>query len=493
LPIPDVRFVTIPRRLLNVANPHPLPRREFLIVSAATGLVGMAGCRPAEPPPAPVATRVDVPLRLLLCGSEAGAEALRRAWGGISDQPLAIERISAGDAASPAETPAAAAGSLGERLVDAFQRNDVGIVPCGCVPELHARSAIVPLGNDLLTAVAESGEWLGAVDAALVRWAGKPIGIPLGMPQPALLINEGVSTAAISTASPPQDWSEYLAAARELAKEVGDQAELPAVAEPLAGGDAAKTFLWRVHDADPAAWLFDRETFVPALATEPYVRALESLKSCAELYGNRRLTAGEVWDGVANGSIRMAIGWPGVIADQPRVTRLESVWVGTPPRDQAAATDTARTSASNANWPVLPDADSPLGLIGSRCRQTAAAKRFLIWVSGGEGSELIQGVLPGMTVSRVAQDRESSAAAPDAYQRFLLERLATLQVRPALRLLGYDRYLQALDDAVLACLDGKLSARDALTEAASRWQALTLEYGPEDQAKAWRFAQGLRF
>lgn len=476
-----------------MANPNPLPRRDFLIVSAATGLGGLAGCRPAEPLPAPVAPRADVPLRVLLCGSEAGAESLRRAWGGISDQPLTIERISAGDASSPAETPAAAAGSLGERLVEAFQRNDVGIVPCGCVPELHARSAIVTLGNDLLTTVAESGEWLGAVDAALVRWAGKPIGIPLGMPQPALLISEGASTAAISTASPPQDWSQYLAAARELAKEAGDQAELPVVAEPLAGGDAAKTYLWRVHDADPPVWLFDRETFAPVLATEPYVRALESLKSCAELYGNRRLTAGEVWNGVANGSIRMAIGWPGLTPDQPRVARLESVWVGTPPRDQAAGMDTARPSASAANWPVLPDADSPLGLIGSRCRQTAAAKRFLTWVSGGEGSELVQGVLPGMTVSRVAQDRDGSAPAPDAYQRFLLDRLAALQVRPTLRLLGYDRYLQALDEAVLACLDGKLSAQDALTEAASRWQALTQEYGPEDQAKTWRFAQGLRF
>lgn len=472
-----------------MANSHPLPRRDFLMVSAATGLGGFAGCRPSEPPPAPVASRADVPLRVLLCGSEAGAEALRRAWGGISDQPLTIERISAGDASSPAETPAAA-GSLGERLVEAFQRNDVGIVPCGCVPELHARSAVVPLGNDLLTAVAESGEWLGAVDAALVRWAGKPIGIPLGLPQPALLISEG---AAISTATPPQDWSQYLEAARELAKGAGDQAELPVVAEPLAGGDAAKTYLWRVHDADPPVWLFDRETFAPVLATEPYVRALESLKSCAELYGNRRLTAGEVWNGVANGSIRMAIAWPGLTPDQPRVPRLESVWVGTPPRDQTAGTAPARPSASATNWPVLPDADSPLGLIGSRCRQTAAAKRFLTWVSGGEGSELVQGVLPGMTVSRVAQDLQGSAPAPDAYQRFLLERLTALQVRPALRLLGYDRYLQALDEAVLACLDGKLSAQDALTEAASRWQALTQEQGPEDQAKAWRFAQGLRF
>lgn len=434
-----------------------------------------------------------MPLRLLLCGSAAGAEALRMAWGGVSDQPLAIELISVGDTASAAETPPATLGSLGELVVEAFQRNDVGIVPCGWVPELHARSAVVSLGNDLLTAVAESGVWLGAVDASLVRWGGKPLGIPLGLPQPALLISEGISTAGLSTANPPQDWTQYLAAARELAAEAAAGSAVPAVAEPLAGGDAAKTFLWRAHDADPPVWLFDRESFAPVLAAEPYVRALESLKACAECYGDRRLTAGEVWNGVASGTIRLAIGWPGVTPDQERVPRLDSVWVGPPPRDRAAAADNAQPPTPDASWPVLPDADSPLGLIGSRCRQTAAAKRFLIWISGGEGSELVQGVLPGMTVCRVAQDREGSAAEPDAYQRFLLSRLAALQVRPALRLLGYDRYLQALDEAVLACLDGKRSAREALTEAATRWQSLTQEYGQDEQAKAWRFAQGLRF
>lgn len=410
------------------------------------------------------------------------------AWGGVSEQPLAIELISVDAPASAAGNPPATSGPLGERVVEAFQRNDVGIVPCGWVPELHARSAVVSLGNDLLAAVAESGEWLGAVDASLVRWAGKPIGIPLGMPQPALLINEGPSTP-----NPPQDWAQYLAAARRLAAEAAAGSALPPVAEPLAGGDAAKSFLWRAHDVDPPVWLFDRESFAPVLATEPYVRALESLKACAESYGDRRLTAGEVWHGVASGAIRMAIGWPGLSPDQGRVPRLDSVWVGSPPRDRTAATDTAQPPIPDASWPVLPDADSPLGLIGSRCRQTAAAKRFLVWISGGEGSELVQGALPGMTVCRVAQDREGSAAEPDAYQRFLLSRLAALQVRPAVRLLGYDRYLQALDEAVLACLDGKLSAVEALTEAATRWQSLTQEYGQEEQAQAWRFAQGLRF
>jgi hypothetical protein len=72
-------------------------------------------------------------------------------------------------------------------------------------------------------------------------------------------------------------------------------------------------------------------------------------------------------------------------------------------------------------------------------------------------------------------------------------RLRSSQVRPTLRLLGYDRYLAALDRAVIDCLDGKVTAAEGLAQASAAWKELTKEYGLEGQAKVWRYSQGLRF
>jgi hypothetical protein len=79
------------------------------------------------------------------------------------------------------------------------------------------------------------------------------------------------------------------------------------------------------------------------------------------------------------------------------------------------------------------------------------------------------------------------------YDNYLKMRLRSSQVRPTLRLLGYDRYLAALDRAVIDCLDGKVTAAEGLAQASAAWEELTKGYGREEQAKVWRYSQGLRF
>jgi hypothetical protein len=172
----------------------------------------------------------------------------------------------------------------------------------------------------------------------------------------------------------------------------------------------------------------------------------------------------------------------------------------------------------------LTDPEAPLGVISGSCRQTAAAKRFLGWLAGGDGSELVRGALPGMTVCRKDTDggpasgatsapfaaaggpppagrqggpspvgRQGGSAAGPLYDNYLKMRLRSSQVRPTLRLLGYDRYLAALDRAVIDCLDGKVTAAEGLAQASAAWKELTKGYGREEQAKVWRYSQGLRF
>ena len=531
---------------------NPIRRRDFLITAAPAGAALITACRKTEETSVPVAPpRSEVPLRVLLWGTPATAQAIRTAWGGVSNQPLAIETFS--PFVTPADGAAAKDGAastdgqslvvgegdakggqkgFAERAAEALTRNDLAVIPCGLVAELSQRSSIVSLAPDLLATLAEAGPWLDAIEVALVNWVGKPVGVPLGSPQPALMIAEGTSAAGVSPESPPTTWDGYIAAAKELGKSA--TGDFPKVAEPLAGGDAAKSFLWRAIDAGPEVWLFDRETFEPVLESEAYVRALETMRACAESYGGKRLTAGEVWAGVADGRLAMAIGWPALTADVEAFPSLGQVWVGSPPRGvgEAASPDTPSAS-SVANWPILTDPEAPLGVISGSCRQTAAAKRFLGWLAGGDGSELVRGALPGMTVCRKDTDggpasgassapfaapggpspagrqggpspagrqggassagQQGGSAAGPLYDNYLKMRLRSSQVRPTLRLLGYDRYLAALDRAVIDCLDGKVTAAEGLAQASAAWKELTKEYGREGQAKVWRYSQGLRF
>jgi hypothetical protein len=141
---------------------------------------------------------------------------------------------------------------------------------------------------------------------------------------------------------------------------------------------------------------------------------------------------------------------------------------------------------------VLPDPDAPIGLLSDRCRQSSAAKRFLIWITGGDGSEMVRRFGPGMTPIRGGETGGEGNANGGAYDQFLKDRLASPQLRPTVRLHGYDRYMAALDEQVLACLDGNRSPADALAAAAQSWSAITAKLGTDRQARAWRLVQGLR-
>ncbi len=475
----------------------------------------IGGCRQSDPTEDVPATRSDVPLRVTLVGSEAWAEAIRTAWGGVSEQPLDI-RVVERTAGSPQSA------GLTERTLGALANSDVAIVPCGLTPDLVEAEAIVSLGQDLIEDDAlRVDQMLSIPREVLMRWAGAAIGIPLGSVQPALLV--AGSTTVLSERKPaaesarasknesenappaiPQRWSDFLELAAEINSAAPDGVDR-VVAEPLADGGAAKSFLWRANDANPAVWLFSRESFEPVLTDDVYVTVLESMRSAGKL--NRqpaRLSAGEVWSGVAAGEIDLAVAWPAASGDPPRADPLTDVMVAAPPitdvatndriaAEQVVAGDPLSGSIRDkiANTMTLPDPDSPLGVIGSRCRQTTVAKRFLVWLAVGEGRQMIRSAGPAMTPLH-ADNTAVGDSDDSGYDGLISERLASLQPRPTLRLHAFDRYLDALDARILACLDGQQTAAEALAAASLDWRAITDEIGVDRQARAWRRAQGLR-
>lgn len=485
------------------------PRRAFLLTSAAGGIACIAGCKPQnQAAPAPV-TRTDVPLRVLICGDASWGDAISTAWGGIAKQPLAIEVLplatSKSDAAGEelAAEDAEKAGNeslsgpkpsspFATQVLAALARNDVAIVPCGVIPDVHESESMMPLGEDVVADENLAADrFFPAIGESLMRWAGAPVAVPLGCLQPSMVVSAGLAAklGQDGKAALPRTWAEYDAVLRQINTDV----EEPAAAEPLAGGAAAKMFLWRASDAGPSVWLFDRVTFEPALTDATYVQALETMRQNADHYRKKRLTAGEVWASIGNAKLTLALAWPAAMGDPPRVESIGDALAGGLPTFKMP--DDAGDEAGAAAGVVLPDADTPLGIISSRCRQTVAAKRFLIWLSGGEGSEMIRSTVAPMTRIRsdsVSTGTESLAAESNNYENFLTQRLTSLNLRPALRLHGYDRYVAALDREVLACLDGEKTAADALAAASQAWKELTDEIGVERQMKAWRLAQGLR-
>lgn len=470
------------------------PRRDFLFTSTATGIVWSVGCRPNQAPQDTGPTRTDVPLRVLICGHAGWGDAISTAWRGIAQQPLAIETLaptSAIDGNAEASGGIVSAGdekptsNLARRVLESLTRSDVAIVPCGLVADIAESSALVPLGDDLVQAEDLAADrFFPVISQSLMRWAGRPVAIPLGCVQPAMLVSVELAARLGQPDQPglPKTWSEFDQVLQQFAADA-------TAAEPLTGGNAAKMFLWRASEAAPSVWLFDRVSFKPVLEQETYVKTLQTMHQNIQRYGTTRKSAGEVWSDFADGKLAIAIGWPAEFGDPPRVESIGDAIATALP----APTDLIDPVQLSA--PVLPDPDSPIAIISSRCRQTAAAKRFLIWLSGGDGTELIRGAIG--SISHVRRDtdttnRESESSAPSDYATFLAKRLSSLNLRSTIRLHGYDLYMASLDREVLACLEGKKTAAEALATTAENWQAITAAIGPERQAKAWRLAQGLR-
>jgi len=473
-------------------------RRDFLLTSAAGGIACWAGCKPSSQPESAPTVRTDVPLRVLICGDASWGDAINTAWGGIAQQPLAIEVLPFADAGESA-TPIADTGSgaksdtepkpssdFAVRVLEALKRNDVAIIPCGLMPDVYESQSLMPLGDDVVDDEALAADrFFPVIGESLMRWAGNPVAVPLGCLQPSMLVSAGAAAklGQNGDVALPKTWEEFDQVLQQVARDG------TAAAEPLAAGAAAKMFLWRASDAAPPVWLFDRVSFQPVLTDQTYVTVLETMRKNVQHYAKSRMTPGEVWNAVASGKLAIALGWPAALGDPPRVESIGDTIANALPLTQPASD--ALTIAS----PVLPDADALLAVISSRCRQTVAAKRFLVWLSGGEGSEMIRAAIGPMTAIRsdaAATTGEPSGSGASDYATFLAERLSSLNLRPTIRLHGYDRYMAVLDREVLACLDGKQTASESLQAVSTAWQSLTAEIGLDRQAKAWRLAQGLR-
>lgn len=444
---------------------------SFTAVCVGSAAIGISGCdfgssevEQATTEVAPTAAST-VPLRITSTATAEFNQRVQMAWSAVSEQPLEI--TSASD----------------DTLVDEAERTDVVLFRTSEMGDLQAADLLTPLAEKFLESepVAADSFLAGLVNGSM-RWGDETYALPLGTALPAVW---GTAETDADESLTWKDFSERVRAVPE------GQA-----AEPLAEGWAAIALLHRASTQTSATWLFERNTLKPVLQSPPYVRALEQLVADRERYPQALLTPEEVWSRLHAGELQIAIGWPtgGELGTAAAVRMLPY------PTAEEVFIDQWKPAELAPRPPFV----SPRGLlvaVAASCRQTAAARTFMTWLTGREGHAAVRSASSNLAANRTAvlpDEAGGLAVAPEgnlargSYDKYVIETLGDGQVRPSLRLPGADEYLAALDAQVVRALAGEATPEEALEAASEEWEAITERLGRQKQLRAWMQAQGLR-
>lgn len=428
-------------------------RRQVLIAAAAASVGGVLaiGCEPksASVPETTPATRNDVPLRIVMVGSEDVAETITRGWSSVSEQAIDVQTIPFQRADS--------AGAI-NAFVAASAKADVLIGPASAIAELFADGAVVPLVGDDMVALGD--DLFPAMRNGLSRYATELIAIPIAAPMAALW-----TTADDASAQEIKTWRDY--------DRIVESSWKGSAAEPTAGGWAAATFLWRASTS-VSRWMFSRETFAPVIADEDHVECLTQMATTVARYTRPRQTAAEVYQAIRGGTVRGGLAFP------TDVETIDGDW-------NVLNLPTSEMLVDSLVKP-MPDAFSTVAMLPANCRQTEASKTFLGWLSGGEGSQASRRKMPPMHSTR--ESIQDDIDGP--YTSWITQPLRSATTMPTLQVIASGEYYASLDEEVIRCLDGKSTAKQSLETTAARWNEITNRVGADRQLRAWRRAQGMR-
>ena len=421
-------------------------RRRFLVGTAA--VVGSLdlGCNKQTTVVTPTSpSRQSVPLRILLVGEPGDKEAVSRGWQAVSEQEIQVDVLPLNRADASGTCEAVLAGA---------KKADVVIYPLVLVGEVVRNDAVVKIAADDLKRIdLEVGALFPTARNGAARYGGATYALPLGCALPAVV--------AQSKVEPIDSWEGY-------DRLVGNQWDGSA-AEPTAAGWAGTMFLWRCSGIKN--WLFERKDLKPLVNTQAYVSSLELMLRTNERYAVKDQTPDQIWKLVGEGKLRGGIGFPSRRSDG-----MENALVFALPGIQ------------NLSKVVL-DPFSPVVSLSASCRQTTSSKRFVEWLSGGEGSRSVRGQVAGMTDLRGAASSNDTSS---PYDEWLIGQLQAPLTAPCPQLNAASNYLLALDKHVRRALAGEVTAQQALDEVAEEWASLTSAAGREKQMRAWRMAQGMR-
>lgn len=449
------------------------------------------GTAPTEP-----AAPDDTPLSVVVVDDAALAEAIRKQWSAISEQPLDLRELAASSIA---------AGEFGEPA-------DVWIYPEAWLGTLVEQRIVGPIPPDAWNGRAlDRRAMLPLARKVECVWGETAYAVPLGAPVVSLLYRADIFERL--NLSPPRTWAEYQTLSEKLSDRaaIGDLAPPESEAwagslEPLQANWAGAALLIRAacyaRHQNQYSTLFDFATMKPLIDGPPYVRALEELVAAAGANPGVALEMDmdAVRREVIAGRAAMGIAWPSR-AESP--ARMIGLGVAPVPGDKNVF------NAGRDDWETRAD-DDPLGVpvlglsgrLGSVSRGTSrvgSAANFLTLLANADWSVGVLAVSAETGPSRTSQVKTLPRWLGEVWEgdpvRQYGQVIEAAHASPTwlmtLRIPGRNEYMAALDDAVRAAVRSEATPREALQTASSNWQAITERLGQETQRAAYRRSLGL--
>jgi multiple sugar transport system substrate-binding protein len=341
---------------------------------------------------------------------------------------------------------------------------DLVIYPSRYVGTLVARDSVRPVSRSILSNDAFArADLLPLVRNRVMPYGGKIYALSLGEP-PLMLARPGADLSEKF----PLSWSQF------------DEQRFALIASKQIEHAAAVEFLvlaiGYVNQANRSAILFDPETMQPRIDSPPFVRAL------AEMIKRRKRAS-------ADQTTRILVLPPAVTV---QAEHGQSMHLGLiPVADEVY--DYVRESwepNESLNSPVMLGFSGRVMSVTRTSRNAASAFKLLEWLSHGEIATKLSQLSDGTVWFRASQIMQS----PDWLSRRGIEKGAAAITRQLLaencfhlpRIPAIDKYLQAVDAAVVQALAGELAPTQALESAAEQWEAITTDQNRNAQAAAYR-------
>lgn len=481
-------------------------RRWLLVAGLLLGLAVWSGCEPPVNPAArPQLKPEDAPpasLEILVIGDAPLAAQVARSWQAEGRGEARVRELTA------------EVWEQQEYAVD--PQIDLVVFPGELQTEALARELFLEVPSEIWNGPEiNKAELLEHFRTDLVRYRNKIYTAPLGAPQLVLVYRADVLAAL--GAEPPRTWTELdrlveqLAAREEL--KGADGGALPrGVAQPLGGDWPATVLLARVAAAISGhgrlSTVVNVETLKPLVETEPYLQALEAMRSWEVL----REAAGRaepyaepagVYQALVRGEAALGLTWPsGLFAGEStaasrelRVSRLPAAekWF----------------DGSSGSWQAHGENDQPAvdylgfgGLLVGVSRNSLHASEafnFLAWLGSKRTSLQLstQSLRTGpFRTSQLANlvRWTGESLAPEGVEQYAEALRQTHQERLVMtfpKLAGGRAYLRALAESTRQAAEGTLTPADSAAAAVAEFNRLTERYGgPQRQSRLLREAEG---
>ena len=397
-------------------------------------------------------------------------------------------------------------------------KTDIIIYPSARLGDLVEERSLLPLSKYISGKLPGHNKGLLPISKKTeVTWGPEQYAASFGSPQLVLYYRRDIFSEL--KLQPPKTWKDYQQLVTVLSdrKTVAPWLSSPdqpwhAATEPLGPGWASVTLLARaaayVRHPNQYSGVFDYLSLEPLIARLPFVRALEELQQAtASIPADQwPATIDDTRKLFYQGQTAMAISWPSLAAThllEQSTNEEDSLgWTLLPGSREVY-------NASDQTWETLPQQEAAhvpllaisgrLGSVSRNSRQPQFAADSLLRLTSSKWSASISRLSPFTTMSRSNHLTnpvpwlDTGASAVDANQFTDLFRLAnnSSRVMFCLRIPGRDRYLAALDKAVLRVLKKESSASEALADASHEWEEITDQLGRQQQSRAYRQSLGL--